>query len=36
MKEIQGLTPMHRGITGASQLNRNLQEKINPDAKREI
>ena len=33
MKEIQVLTPMHRGITGASQLNRNLQEKINPDAK---
>ena len=33
MKEIQVLTPMHRGITGASQLNRNLQENINPDAK---
>ena len=33
MKEIQVLTPMHRGITGASQLNRNLQEKMNPDAK---
>ena len=33
MKEIQVLTPMHRGITGASQLNRNLQGKINPDAK---
>ena len=33
MKEIQVLTPMLRGITGASQLNRNLQEKINPDAK---
>jgi len=33
MKEIQVLTPMHRGITGASQLNRNLQDKINPDAK---
>ena len=33
MKEIQVLTPMHRGITGASQLNRNLQEKINPDSK---
>ena len=33
LKEIQVLTPMHRGITGASQLNRNLQEKINPDAK---
>ena len=33
MKEIQVLTPMHRGITGASQLNRNLQEKFNPDAK---
>ena len=33
MKEIQVLTPMPRGITGASQLNRNLQEKINPDAK---
>ena len=33
MKEIQVLTPMHRGITGASQLNRNLQEKINPNAK---
>ena len=33
MKEIQVLTPMHRGITGASQLNRNLQEKINPNGK---
>jgi len=33
IKEIQVLTPMHRGITGSLQLNRNLQEKINPDAK---
>ena len=32
MMDIQVITPMHRGVTGALQLNRKLQEKMNPDA----
>ena len=33
MMDIQVLTPMHRGVTGAINLNRKLQDVINPDAK---
>ena len=33
MMDIQVLTPMHRGVTGAIHLNRKLQDVINPDAK---
>ncbi|MED5516641.1 MAG: ATP-dependent RecD-like DNA helicase [SAR324 cluster bacterium] len=33
MMDIQVLTPMHRGVTGSINLNRKLQERINPDAK---
>ena len=33
MMDIQVLTPMHRGVTGAMHLNRKLQDVINPDAK---
>jgi exodeoxyribonuclease V alpha subunit len=30
--EIQVLTPMHKGVVGAVNLNRQLQEALNPDA----
>ena len=33
MMDIQVLTPMHRGVTGSINLNRKLQERMNPDAK---
>ena len=33
MMDVQVLTPMHRGITGAIHLNRKLQDMLNPDAK---
>ena len=33
MMDIQVLTPMHRGVTGAINLNRKLQDVINPGAK---
>ena len=33
MMDIQVLTPMHRGVTGAIHLNRKLQDVINPGAK---
>ena len=29
LKDIQVLTPMHRGITGSLNLNKRIQEKIN-------
>ncbi len=32
-KDIQVLTPMHKGDTGAAALNSQLQEKLNPDQK---
>ncbi|MBC8259765.1 MAG: ATP-dependent RecD-like DNA helicase [SAR324 cluster bacterium] len=32
MLDIQVLTPMHRGATGAVNLNRKLQDVMNPDA----
>lgn len=31
VQDIQVLTPMHRGIVGAANLNRALQELLNPD-----
>ena len=33
MMDIQVLTPMHRGVTGSINLNRKLQERMNPDGK---
>ena len=33
MRQIQVLTPMYRGETGAVQLNRRLQERLNPGRK---
>ena len=33
MMDIQVLTPMHRGVTGAMHLNKKLQDVINPKAK---
>ncbi len=33
MRQIQVLTPMYRGETGAVQLNRQLQERLNPGRK---
>jgi len=33
MKEIQVLTPMHRGIVGAGNLNLALQNRLNPNTK---
>jgi exodeoxyribonuclease V alpha subunit len=32
VEDIQVLTPMHRGIAGAANLNRRLQEALNPTA----
>ena len=32
-RDIQVLTPMHKGDTGAAALNSQLQEKLNPDQK---
>jgi exodeoxyribonuclease V alpha subunit len=34
--EIQVLTPMHRGAAGVSELNRRLQEALNPSAPNKI
>ena len=31
IEDIQVLTPMHRGITGSINLNKNLQDELNPD-----
>ena len=33
MRQVQVLTPMYRGETGAVQLNRRLQERLNPGRK---
>ena len=33
MKDIQVLTPMHRGIVGAGNLNLALQERLNRNAR---
>ena len=33
MRQVQVLTPMYRGETGALQLNRQLQERLNPGRK---
>lgn len=33
-EEIQVITPMHRGPLGVAQLNRRLQEAINPESRR--
>ncbi len=32
LREIQVLTPMHRGLIGVSNLNLELQKRLNPDA----
>ncbi|MCX8118158.1 MAG: ATP-dependent RecD-like DNA helicase [Desulfobacterota bacterium] len=32
LREIQVLTPMHRGVIGVANLNLELQRKLNPDA----
>ena len=32
MTDIQVLSPMHKGVVGASNLNRKLQDALNPDA----
>jgi exodeoxyribonuclease V alpha subunit len=29
--DVQVMTPMHRGVTGAQNLNRSLQERLNPE-----
>ncbi len=33
LKEVQVLTPMHKGLVGTSELNKLLQERLNPEGR---